>query len=82
MAVYMRDGASLIELQPVVHGVFEQICAAVGVHHHAATDAAHSHLYEGDDRRFITLRPAALAGFARLIWRSASPSDASLKPYT
>jgi len=70
-AVYMSEGAALLELHPVIHGVFEHTARAVGVRHVAVTDAEFGHLYVGEDRSDVTLRPGPLADAVRVAWRSA-----------
>ena len=59
-AAYMRDGAALIELHAVLHGVFGHLAESVGVVHVAATEAEHAELYVGDGRMFVELRAPEL----------------------
>lgn len=67
-AIFMREGAAMLELQPVPHAVFEQVCAAVGIRYLALAESGFSHVYAGKDRRQATLVPLALAEVARGMW--------------
>ena len=58
----------MLELQPVPHAVFEQVCAAVGIRYLALAESGFSHVYAGKDRRQATLVPLALAEVARGMW--------------
>ena len=56
----LGDGAALIELHAVLHGVFGHLAESVGVVHVAATEAEHAELYVGDGRMFVELRAPEL----------------------
>jgi hypothetical protein len=43
-AIFMREGAAMLELQPVPHAVFEQVCAAVGIRYLALAESGFSHV--------------------------------------